>query len=196
MKPSDELSSILTTSFRAKLVSFAKLHLEQSDLAEDVVQEALLIAFRDQDAFKGQSGIGTWVYGILKNKIREAIRERYQQGIRLSIHAPQGDDEQLLHFFGRFGHWHSDQELKVWDSPEQLRENEEFMQILELCMLNLPKAQCQVFTLREVMEFESQEIANVAELSAQNVYVLLHRARLKLRSCLQKNWLEDGCESC
>lgn len=182
--------------FRRKMVSFARMHLDDAELAEDAVQEALLIAFRDQEKFQGKSSPKTWVFGILKNTLRDALRQKYKNGLTVSITSPDSTDDDSLNYFDKQGHWLEESKPNPWQTPEQLQQNEEFMVILEACMLNLPESQCRIFTMREILELESNEICQVADITEKNFYVLLYRARIKLRSCLENHWYEGECPTC
>lgn len=189
-------SELFSDIFRRKMVSFARLHLNDETLAEDAVQEALLIAYRDKEKFQGKSSPKTWVFGILKNTLREGLRQKYKNGLTISLSTTESEDNDMLDYFDSKGHWLEESKPNPWQTPEELQENEEFMVILEACMLNLPESQCRVFTMREILELESSEICEVAEISEENLYVLMYRARIKLRSCLENHWLNGECATC
>ena len=75
-----------------------------------------------------------------------------------------------------------------WGNPEQDLDNRQFMSILEACTEKLPPAQGRLFLMREWLEMGSEEICKELSLTPTNLYVQLHRARLRLRECLELNW--------
>jgi RNA polymerase sigma-70 factor, ECF subfamily len=169
------------------LYRFALARLRNPDQAEDVVQETLLAAIQSQ-SYAGQSAPRTWLVGILKHKIvdliRRQVREQPMEGLGESLPDDPGTDE----FFEEDGgHW-SDKPL-AWDMPDSALEQKQFLAALQACMDRLPAKLASLFMLREVHEEDNEKICKELEITATNAWVMLYRARMGLRKCLELNWL-------
>jgi len=166
------------------LFRFALVRVRDRTLAEDLVQETLLAAFRGRDSFSGRSSERTWLVGILKNKIADHFRRSARESSR---------DEQLLRealgdtpFDGK-GHWRAGP--SDWGTdPAALARQAGFLDQFRRCLSELPGTQAGAFTLREVDGLGTQEICKILEISETNLWVILHRARMRLRACLEANW--------
>ncbi|MCD8523824.1 MAG: sigma-70 family RNA polymerase sigma factor [Saccharospirillaceae bacterium] len=180
------------TELRQQMISFARLQLSDDQQAEDVVQEALAGALKNAAAFNRTASLKTWVFAILKNKIADALRGRYRQPPMSDIDDCKDcslTDDQL---FDEHGHWHKAERPQRWDAPEQLVHDEHFWRVFDRCLDALPSEQARVFMMREFIELDSQDICSALELSTSNLHVLLYRARLRLRECLEDHWFGAG----
>jgi RNA polymerase sigma-70 factor (ECF subfamily) len=165
---------------RGYLLRYASLQLRDRHAAEDAVQETLLAALAGEGAFGGRSNLRTWLTGILKHKLVDAIR-------RLSRQAPLGgDDAELEALFDSRGHWI--EMPAAWDDPDASLEKKQFFSVLEDCLGRLPAKTAQVFMMREHLGYETREICKELEVTPTHCWVLLYRARVALRECLQQNW--------
>lgn len=177
-------------ALRATMVHFATNQLGDAGLAEDAVQEALTAAAQHAESFRGASAYKTWVFGILKYKVADILRAPHRR--ETPALATAGDEhDPRAHLFNDSGHWQSHAKPKGWGDPSATMENAAFWEVLDACLNNLPEKQARVFMMREFLELSSSEICESAGLSTSNVHVILHRARLTLRNCLQKNWFEE-----
>ena len=180
-----ELTKALV-QYRSDLLRYAKLQLRNDAWAEDVVSEVLIVALEKPEAFEGRSQIKTWLIGILKFKILDKFRENARE-----VALPESDDESdsdmleglLFKADGHFATPPSD-----WGSPEAGLNQKEFFVVMEACMEKLPAQLGRLFLMREWLELSSEEICKELKLTSTNFYVQLHRARLKLRECLDLNW--------
>lgn len=169
---------------RPTLLRFAMLQLRNEAAAEDVVQETLLAALEGKSAFSGRSQLKTWAVSILRNKIVDHLRRGARDGV-LPFVDEQGDEDFDALFDGS-GHW---QEAPGdWGDPAAVLEQRGFYDVLELCMQALPENLARVFTMREVLGFETEEICKELKMSSSNCWVVLYRARMRLRECLQLRW--------
>ena len=179
---------------RTRMVRFARIQLRDEALAEDAVQEALLGALRNSTSFSGRSAFATWVFGILKNKITDAlrarIRDRSGNAARAGAGASAGEaaDAGAPAFFDGKGMWRPENRPADWGDPHESLENAQFWRAFEVCLHALPENQARIFMMRQMLEMDSQEICETAGLSVTNLHVILHRARLRLRSCLEGAW--------
>lgn len=185
----DALDGATLAAMRSDLLRFALLQLRDRVLAEDVVQEAFVAALANRDRFQGRAAARTWVFAILKNKIVDALRDRWRNGkVELDQEADHDADFDVL--FKQNGMWKRDEMPHAWGDPEQALENSQFWEVLELCMTRLPPATARVFSMREFLELEVEEICKELGITTSNCWVVLHRARMSLRVCLDQRWFE------
>ena len=175
------------TSFRSRveaerpyLLRFASLQLRDAHAAEDAVQEALLAALAGEQSFGGRSNLRTWLTGILKHKIVDAIRRASREA------TVPADEEGLQALFDERGHWIDPP--REWQDPGGLLGDKQFMAALEECLGRLPAKTAQVFMMREHLGYETAEICKELGVTPTHCWVLLYRARVALRECLQQNW--------
>lgn len=186
MPPADTVPSELELhKHRPQLVKFALLQLRDPAAAEDAVQETLLAALQGRERFAGQSSVRTWLIGILKHKIIDQLRRRSREQPLAAAMENAATDEALDHF-KEDGHFV--EPPQEWEAPERSLEQRRFFEALERCLEGLPKNTARAFMLREVMGMETGEICKELGITATNCWVLLHRARLGLRACLERTW--------
>ena len=174
---------------RRYLLRVAELQLRDSDLAEDVVQETLVAALAAREGFSGRSSVKTWLTGILKHKIVDAIRQKQRQPVVSASFDEETDLEEFDPLFKDNGAWEAPP--ADWGDPENALSRREFMDVMELCLERLPANTARVFVMREVMELETDEICKELTITANNLWVILYRARMTLRHCLEQNWFAD-----
>lgn len=166
------------------------LQLRNATTAEDVVQETLLAALQSGASFAGQSSVRTWLVGILKHKIIDAIRKQSREQ-PLETADDETDIEDLQDaIYREDGHFR--ESPADWGNPEAALTQRKFFEVLERCMEGLPKKTARAFMMREVMGLETDEICKELAITASNCWVLLHRARMALRECLQSRWFAGG----
>lgn len=166
------------------LFRYAVTRLQRPADAEDAVQETLLAALRSSRSFRGDSSERTWLIGILRHKIADQFRaaER-REGME--------DLDDIDEFFDARGRWRQRPGALAIDR-EDLVENAEFWQQMERCLQGLPPRQARAFTLHSLEENNPGETCKQLGISTTNLWVLLHRARLRLRACLEANWFDAG----
>jgi RNA polymerase sigma-70 factor (ECF subfamily) len=180
-------------SHRPYLLRYALAQLRDMQLAEEAVQEALLAALEGLDGFGGKSALRTWLTSILRFKIvdlqRRAVSDRAH--LQSTDFSDSSDDEGWLdELFDATGHWRDPPQ--AWSDPEAAFEQRRFWEAFERCLDRLPAAAGRVFFKREVMGEETQTICKEESISASNCWVILHRSRIALRSCLEKHWFGKG----
>lgn len=174
---------------RPHLVRFALMQLRDAAAAEDAVQETLLAAIQGAASFGGQSTLRTWLIGILKHKIIDHHR-------RASREQPLREDDSELAStdldtqFSDDGHFA--ETPADWGNPQQALEQSRFYDALERCMQGLPKNTARAFTMREVLGMPTEDICKELAITPTNCWVLLYRARLSLRACLEAGWFGGG----
>lgn len=175
------------TRMRPQLLGFARLQLRADDAAEDMVQEALLAALQSAEKFSGASSFKTWVFSILKNKIIDELRRRARQPQETDAEAAM--EEVVAELFDDSEHW--TEMPAAWGDPESSLEQKRFWEVLDACINNLAPNPARVFTMREFLGLETEEICKELAISTSNCWVLLHRARLGLRECLGRRWFGE-----
>jgi RNA polymerase sigma-70 factor (ECF subfamily) len=171
---------------RGYLLRVARLQLRDPALAEDVVQDTLAAALAAQAGFTGKSSVKTWLTGILKHKIVDAIRRKQREPVAASTLDEEADLEDFEGLFKAGGAWQTPP--ADWGDPEQALSQRQFFDIVEVCLEKLPPNTARVFLMREVMELESEEICKELAITANNLWVILYRARMSLRECLELTW--------
>ncbi len=162
------------------LFRYARLRVADRANCEELVQETFLAALKGKENFKGQCEFSTWLVGILKHKIMDHFR-------RQERHATDTlpDDEAVDGMFSRFGKWKKFP--RRWQiNPEDSAIESEVLPMLQRCMEALPETQRQAFILSVMDEQNSDVVCKTLSVTSTNLYVLLHRARLRLRDCLEK----------
>lgn len=185
--------SIWVDHYGDYLFKYAVFRLRDSAAAEDVVQETFLAALRGYERFQGRGSERTWLVGILKHKITDHYR-------KITREAPLGqgeEDEGPEHaeFFTRSdgwdNHWNNNYAPTEWHAtPDQLVEQSDFWRVFHECLAPLPPRTATAFTFREVDGLKSEEICAILGVSTNNLWVMLHRARLHLRNCLEMKWFK------
>ncbi len=168
------------------LFGFAFMRLRDREAAEDLVQETLLAAWRSRASFSGTSSERTWLIGILKHKLVDYWRRSARQPSD-TVGADAADDLIEKTFdIEKGGPWRVPP--SVWANPDGALEQQQFWQIFVDCVAALPPAQAQAFSLCELDGLKGEEACKAMQVASTNLWVMLHRARLRLRQCLENNW--------
>ena len=170
---------------RPALVRFAVLQLRNETLAEDVVQDALIAVLEKPDRFAGQSSLRTYVTGILKHKIIDVLRAAKRE-YRIETDGDQSEADVIDALFKPDGH--TVDMPRQWGDPDATLEQKDFFRIMEICLEKLPAKTARIFMMREWLELETEEICKELGITTSNAWVMLYRARLQLRECLDLNW--------
>ncbi len=186
MSSIDQYSAQLT-AIRPKLIAFSFLQVADKSLAEDIVQDTIVAALESIESYNGDAQFETWLYSILKFKLIDHLRKTTRDNGRFTLES----DCNIDGFFDDDDHWSSDSTPSDWLNPEEAKFQEQFWKVFDLCLIHLPTHTARVFALRELMDIETNEICNYLDITEQNCWTILHRARLKLRDCLEKGWLHQ-----
>ena len=176
-------------ALRPDLLRFARLQLRDAGAAEDAVQETMLAALTGSQSFESRSSYKTWLISILRNKIVDIIRSQSRELAATSL-ADDEEGDALLDesLFDPRGHWQSDARPARWADPEASFEQQQFWKVFEACLDHLPPNTARVFMMREILGLDTGEICKETGISTSNCWVVLHRARMGLRICLQTRW--------
>tara|TARA_B110001454_G_scaffold124858_1_gene116502 strand:+ start:241 stop:822 length:582 start_codon:yes stop_codon:yes gene_type:complete len=165
------------------MYNYAVVRVNDSDLSKDLVQDTFFSGLKSAKNFKGKSTERTWLISILKRKIIDHYRK---------INSKKGQAEVRMNFYDNGeneGNWLEERVPQTWDNQsEKSIENQELKSQLESCIDALPKKHRMVFRMKTIQEFETEEICKELDISASNLWVIIHRARIQLRKCMEDNW--------
>jgi RNA polymerase sigma-70 factor (ECF subfamily) len=165
------------------------MRVRKPEVAEDLVQETLLAAVRGYDKFGGRSSERSWLCGILKNKIVDYFRKL---GRETSFTDMEFLEDEFSEKFVSLGFWKHELGPQEWKpEADEVMHRGEFWQTMRDCLSKLPQRVADVFMLREMEEVASKQICADLAISEGNLWVMLHRARLALRECLEMNWFAE-----
>jgi len=168
------------------LFRYALVRVRRHEVAEDLVQETLLAAIRSREKFGGRSSERSWLCGILKHKVSDYFRKLARE---TSFTDLESLADEFSEKFVPEGYWVHVKGTKEWKpEADEVMHRAEFWQTMRDCLDKLPERIANVFMLREMEEVESKEICSMLSISEANLWVMLHRARMALRECLEINW--------
>lgn len=176
---------------RVYLLKFARLQLRNEAWAEDAVSETILAAIAKPQAFGGKAQLRTWLVGILKHKVVDNLRSNLREPNWADLRGNSDDDESEVDLIDALGfqqNGHFAESPADWGNPDRDLSQRQFMAVMDACLNKLPPVQGRLFLMREWLELDADEVCKTLEITSTNLYVQLHRARLKLRECLQLNW--------
>ena len=161
------------------------MQLRNDSAAEDVVSETMLAILEKPDNFEGRSSLRTYATGILKFKIIDLLRKRGRE-VHIEVQDEQSLDDAMDALFAKDGHWQ--EPPPAWQHPERALEQSQFFNTLQACVDRLPPKLGRVFMMREWLEREVEDICAELGITSNNCGVMLYRARMSLRECLERNW--------
>ena len=169
------------------LYAYTITRINDEEQAKDLVQETFLAALEKTANFEGKSSERTWLTAILKNKIVDVYRKKSSGLKTMDIKTAEQEQND---FFAEDGHWigdHGPKEFGVEDKDHIV--GKEFDHILKKCMEKLPALWMAVFTMKHIDEEQTDKICTELKVTSSNFWVIIHRTKLNLRACLQKNWI-------
>jgi RNA polymerase sigma-70 factor, ECF subfamily len=170
---------------RPMLLKIARLQLRNDAWAEDVVSETLIAALEGASNFAGGSQVKTWVVGILKHKMIDQFRRNGRE-VSVEAQVEAAGVESLDELYHPDGHRY--QPPTEWGDPEASLSRNQFFEVLQSCVDRLPANMGRIFMMREWLEYETDQICKELDITPTNCFVMLHRARMRLRECLEMNW--------
>ena len=161
------------------------MQLRNDSAAEDVVSETMLAILEKPENFEGRSSLRTYATGILKFKIIDLLRKRGRE-VHIEVQDEQSLDDAMDALFAKDGHWQ--EPPPAWQHPERALEQSQFFNTLQACVDRLPPKLGRVFMMREWLEREVEDICAELGITSNNCGVMLYRARMSLRECLERTW--------
>jgi len=175
------------------MLRFTQLHISPHEDAEDVVQETLVAALTCGENFLGKAEFKTYLFAILKNKIADALRHKYKHKSLMIALDDQDELDNL--WFDEQGHWQKEQAFATWSHPDQALQSKQFFEVLDICLERLPSSIASIFTMRELLDFSSHEVCQNFQLSQENYWKTMSRARKQIQYCLNQKWFSTGAVS-
>lgn len=165
------------------LFNYTITRVSDHEIAQDLVQDTFLAALKSAKNYKGDASERTWLISILKRKIIDHYRRINSKKGKAEVRMGFVNDEESE------GDW---LEKKVKDpsglNAESEMENEELGLAIHACLSKLPSKQAEVFKMKTIDGFDTETICNDLNITASNLWVIVHRARTSLVACLEKNW--------
>jgi RNA polymerase sigma-70 factor (ECF subfamily) len=198
MKKSPDKQSALDSTYWLDhhgddLYGYAFTRVRDVAVAEDLLQETLTAAMGGYQEHGGRSSERTWLVGILRHKIVDHFRRLARTPEFQVETAEAGADVDVFEREGPWrGHWREAQAPVNWPLDVTLLESKEFWETLERCLARLSPQMAAAFTLREIEGLSSEEICEILGISPNNLWVLLHRGRVKLRHFLEAEWFRGN----
>jgi RNA polymerase sigma-70 factor (ECF subfamily) len=166
------------------LYAYTVVRVNDTGIAEDIVQETFLSAWKSRETYSGAASEKNWLFTICKNKIIDYYRKKASNPVQYA-EADNSDN-----FFDEAEHWTEKDGPKDWGIDyNQGVEQKEFYSILDYCKQKLQEMQRNVFVMKYMEDLSAEEICKVLNITPSNYWVLIHRAKLQLRGCLEKNWI-------
>ncbi len=174
---------------RQRLLRHARFAVHDDSLAEDLVQDTLIAVMEQHSRRRGESSLVTWSVAILKNK----VADWYRSPVRRRMVQFKSDDDSIGEAIDAL--YDADgayaDPVPAWQQPDNRTEQRQMMTVLERCVSCLPRQTGRVFMMREWLGFETAEICERLGVSAENCRTILHRARMALRACMQRDWIGE-----
>ncbi|MFC2101829.1 sigma-70 family RNA polymerase sigma factor [Bacteroidota bacterium] len=169
-------------TYTRDLYSWALHKVSDSELAKDLVQDTFLVASEKLETWKGESSPKTWLFSILNHKIIDHYRKKVRQPISL-------DSQPESMFFDESGSWNVADRPGDWDEKDKnLLDDTDFRKVLQTCLETLPEKWNTCVRLKYLLNKNGEEICQELEIAPTNLWQMVHRAKLQLRSCIETNW--------
>jgi RNA polymerase sigma-70 factor, ECF subfamily len=175
------------------LYHYALVRVRDTATAEDLLQETLLAAIRAAETHEGRSSERTWLTGIMKHKVFDYFRRLARRPESQMAKSEDRNDLDCFETTGVWrGHWREERAPMSWPiDAARLLESREFCETFDRCLLGLPAQMAIAFSLREIDGMSTEEICGILDISPNHLWVILHRARAKLRQLLEVEWFRD-----
>lgn len=165
------------------LYNYTITRVSDKDLSKDLVQDTFLAGLKSMKNFKGEASERTWLVSILKRKIIDYYRK---------INSNKGKAEVRMNYSSSSeyeGDWLEERVADPFDkTAEDTIENSELGMVIHNCINKLPKKQATVFKMKTLQGFDTEAICNELEITPSNLWVIIHRARMAMAACMEKNW--------
>ena len=185
MKNTKEDIISLVKTYTSELFAYTIIKVGQKEIAEDIVQETFLSAYKSYDNFQNKSSVKTWLFSILKHKIADHFRQQFKKRAEVSPCI-------IEKFFDENHRWKPAYRPKQWVEENHLLDDPAFSKTLSDCLKALPDKWSSVVQLKYLEETESKEICTQLEITTANFWQIIHRAKLQLRDCLDIKWFKNN----
>jgi RNA polymerase sigma-70 factor (ECF subfamily) len=167
------------------LYNFTITRVNDREIAKDLVQDTFFASLKSMKNFKGEASERTWLISILKRKIIDHYRK---------INSKKGKAEIRMDFKTEDdseGNWLEERVADPqYKTAEDTLVNEELGEAIYNCLSKLPEKQAIVFRMKTIEGLETESICNELNITASNLWVIVHRARITMAECMEKNWFK------
>ncbi len=164
------------------LFNYTIVRVNDRELANDLISETFLAGLKSMKNFKGEATERTWLISILKRKIIDHYRRINSNKGKAEVRIAYSDESNE-------GDWLEEQAPDRFDmTAEDVMENEELGTAILDCMNTLNEKQAKIFKMKTIEGFDTEAICNEFNITPSNLWVIIHRARVSLAECLEKNW--------
>ncbi|TYA69827.1 sigma-70 family RNA polymerase sigma factor [Seonamhaeicola marinus] len=164
------------------LYNYTITRISDKEIAQDLVQDTFLAGLKSMKNFKGEASERTWLISILKRKIIDHYRKINSNKGKAEVRINYKDDETE-------GDWLEERVADPFDkTAEDTMQNSELGEAIHNCLGKLPTKQADVFKMKTILGYETEAICNELNITASNLWVIIHRARTAMADCLEKNW--------
>lgn len=165
------------------LYNYTISRVNDRDMAQDLVQDTFLAALKSMKNFKGEASERTWLISILKRKVIDHYRKINSNKGKAEVRITYNDDSETE------GDWLEERVADPFDkTAEDTMQNDELGDAIFNCLSKLPEKQADVFRMKSIEGLETDVICNELNITASNLWVIIHRARTALAACLKENW--------
>lgn len=171
--------------WRGPMLRFARLHLQPREEAEDAVQDTLAALLELSADTLAQADPRRYLFGILKHKITDRVRRKYRPEVGYDEAFADELDNVL---FNERDHWVAGVAPQAWTAPDEQLKTEQFFAVVDICVHKLPAKPARVFSMKEILECEAEEICSTLGLSKADYWQCMSRARKQIQLCLNENW--------
>lgn len=172
------------------LLNYAFFRVRNRELAEDLMQETFISALKSQDTYNGTANEKTWLTAILKNKIIDYYRSKLNKQTKITDSIDNNTNNDFFNADDGF-HWFEKKQPHNWNNTDKTIESDEFNKILLHCMKKMPEKLSAVFSLKYLDDEATENICKELGITSSNYWVMMHRAKLQLRECLEINWFNS-----
>jgi len=165
------------------LFNYTISRVNDRDLSKDLVQDTFFAGLKSMKNFKGEASERTWLISILKRKIIDYYRRINSNKGKAEVRMSYNSDTESE------GDWLEERVADPFDkNAESVIENEELGEAIYGCLGKLPEKQATVFKMKTIEGIDTETICNELNITASNLWVIIHRARTTMASCMEKNW--------
>ncbi|WP_103071034.1 sigma-70 family RNA polymerase sigma factor [Aquimarina sediminis] len=165
------------------LFNYTIVRVDDKEIAQDLVQETFFAGLKSMKNFKGEASERTWLISILKRKIIDHYRKINSNKGKAEVRINYTSDSETE------GDWLEERVADPYDAnAEGEIENKELGLAIHNCLGKLPHKQASIFKMKTIQGFDTEAICNEFDITASNLWVIIHRARTAMAECLEKNW--------
>lgn len=165
------------------LFNYTISRVNDREMAQDLVQETFLAGLKSMKNFKGEASERTWLISILKRKIIDHYRKINSNKGKAEVRITSNNESETE------GDWLEERVADPFDkTAEDTMQNTELGEAILNCLSKLPEKQAEVFRMKTIEGIETEAICNELNITASNLWVIIHRARTAMALCLKENW--------